>query len=387
MSAIAQQAEIQVSPVVSAADRDEFVRFPWRVYANDPVWVPPLLFERKEFIDPYRHPFYKHGTAALFLARRHGQPVGRILVSDDPNYNEQHHTNLGCFGMFECLDDTAAAHALFDAAAGWLRARGRTAVMGPIDYSTNYACGLLIDGFDTPPRVMMNHNPPYYIPLVESWGFRKAKDLYCWWFVTGNPTIREWCTRVERLAKRAGVTIRALKKSEVFEGVLRCKSIYHEAWKNNWGFVTMTDAEYHHLAEVLRFIAKPELLLMAEAQGKPVGFSMTLPDLYEAQAKINGRLTTLGLPIGLVKFLYHLRQVRTARLLTLGVLSEYRRRGIAELLIMRTAVYAYDVLGYTGAELSWTLEDNDMINRTIEAVGGQRYKTYRIYERELAGGQ
>ncbi|HEV3004927.1 MAG TPA: N-acetyltransferase, partial [Pirellulales bacterium] len=169
-AALGERNRVEVHEVRGRRSRDAFLRFPWRIYAHDPQWVPPLLIERKEFIDARKHPFLRHGATAQFLAIRRGEPVGRILVSDDPNYNAEHSSNVGCFGMFETVDDERISSALLDAAAGWLRARGRTELIGPIDYSTNYACGLLIDGFGTPPRVMMNHNPPYYSRLIEAWG-------------------------------------------------------------------------------------------------------------------------------------------------------------------------------------------------------------------------
>ena len=200
--------KIEIREVRTRQDRDAFVRMPWPIYADDPQWVPPLLMERKEFIDPKKHYFYRHGTAALFLASQQGRDVGRILVSDDPNYNRDHGANVGCFGMFESVDDPRVAHALLDTAADWLRARGRTEIMGPIDYSTNYACGLLVDGFDTPPRVMMNHNRPYFAALLESWGLEKAKDLYSWWFTDANHLEAKWGPRIERFARFKSVTVR-----------------------------------------------------------------------------------------------------------------------------------------------------------------------------------
>lgn len=175
-------AQIEISEVVSHADRNAFIQFPWKVYKDDPAWVPPLILERKEFLDRKKHPFYLHGDAALFLARRNGEIVGRIMASDDPNYNSLHQTAVGCFGLFDCIDDREVAAALFEAAAQWLRERGRTEIMGPIDYSTNYVCGLLIDGFQHPPMLLTAHNPPYYRELIEEWGFEKVKDWYAWWF-------------------------------------------------------------------------------------------------------------------------------------------------------------------------------------------------------------
>jgi GNAT superfamily N-acetyltransferase len=381
--ACAVDAGVQVRQALGARDRDVFVRFAWQIYRDDPQWAPPLLIERKDFVNPRLHPFYLHGAAAQFLAYRNGQLVGRIQASDDPHYNAEHHSNVGCFGMFESIDDEQVAAALLQAAADWLRDRGRTQIMGPIDYSTNYACGLLIDGFDTPPRIMMNHNPPYYAALLEACGLSKAKDLYSWWFDDRLDVLDAWRAKAERLAARGRFQVRSFRLDDFDAEIERCKAVYNAAWERNWGFVKMSDAEFAYMAKHLRQLAAPELLLLAEVEGRPVGFSMTLPDLNEAIRPLDGRLFRWGLPIGLVRLLRNRRRIRTARLLTLGVIEGFRRRGISELLILRTLDYGKHVAHYTGAELGWTLEDNELINRTIVAVGGQRYKTYRIYEREI----
>jgi GNAT superfamily N-acetyltransferase len=363
--------------------REIFVRFPWQIYKSDPHWVPPLLIERRDFINPHKHPFYLHGAAVPLLAFRGDQPVGRILVSDDPNYNREHQSNVGCFGMFESIDDEDVTRALVDAAAEWLRARGRECIRGPIDYSLNYTCGLLVDGFDTPPRIMMAHNPPHYERLLTACGLAKAKDLYAWWFDDSNDMLAVWGRRAERLAARGQIRVRPLRFDNLDAEIERCKSVYNAAWERNWGFVKMTDAEFHHLAKELKVIAMPDLLLLAEVNGEPVGFSMTLPDLNEVIRPLDGRLFRWGLPLGLARLYWNRRRARTARLMVLGILQPFRRRGVAELLILRTLDYGKHQVRFTGAELSWTLEDNDLINRTIEAVGGRRYKTYRIYERSI----
>jgi GNAT superfamily N-acetyltransferase len=380
---IANRANVRICQAQGRRLREAFVRFPWKVYATDPHWVPPLLMERREFINPKRHPFYLHGAAEPLLAFRGDQVVGRVLVSDDPNFNREHQANVGCFGMFECIDDVHVARALLDASADWLRSRGRSLMRGPIDYSLNYACGLLVDGFDHPPRLMMGHNPPYYERLLTACGLVKAKDLFAWWFDDSNDMLAVWGRRAERLAARGRVQIRPLDFARLGEEIERCKAVYNAAWVRNWGFVKMTDAEFHHLAKHLKVIAMPELLLLAEVDGEPVGFSMTLPDLNEAIRPLNGRIFRWGLPVGLVQLYRNRRRVRTGRLMALGILEAYRRRGVAELLILRTLEYGKHQAGFTGAELSWTLEDNDLINRTIEAVGGHRYKTYRIFERGI----
>jgi GNAT superfamily N-acetyltransferase len=382
-AADAPTSDVCVRQVATRRERQQFVELPWRIYASDPAWVPPLLIERKDFINANRHPFYLHGAATQFLAFRAGEPVGRILVSDDPNYNREHHENLGCFGMFESIDDERVASALLDAAAAWLSGRGRGAMRGPIDYSMNYNCGLLIDGFSTPPRILMNHNPPYYARLLEAWGLAKVKDLYAWWFDDSYRMLEVWRRRVERLSARGRIKIRPLSFKHLNAEIQRCKIVYNGAWESSWGFVKMTDAEFDHLAKHLRMIAVAGLLLLAEVDDQPIGFAMTLPDLNEAIRPLNGRLFSWGLPTGLLKLRRNQKRIRSARFLVLGILPAFRRRGVAELLIARTLEYGKHVAGLTDAELSWTLEDNSAINHTIEAVGGRRYKTYRLYERTI----
>ncbi len=374
---------LEVSQVRTRFDLDRFVKIPWRIYAEDPQWVPPLMADAKEFLNPHKHPFYEHGAAVQFIATRDGVPIGRILASDDSRYNQQRNENVGCFGLFECIDDRKAAGALLDTAAGWLRNRGRSVIRGPIDYSTNYPCGLLVDGFHTPPRVMMNHNRPYYAELLESWGLAKVKDMYAWWFVDSRNMIDRWRNVSQRLAKRSNVIVRPFRQNDFAAEVQRCREIYNQSMHDHWGFVSLTDAEFHYMAKRLSQLAVADLILIAELDGRPVGCCITLPDFNEAIRPLNGRLTRFGVPIGLGRLAYRLRHVKTARMIVLDVLEGYRRRGIAEMMILRTLDYGKNTLGYTDAELSWTDEDNEQVNRTIKTVGGWRYKTYRIYEKEV----
>ena len=370
-------SKIDIIAVRSRRERDVFIRFPWRIYANDPAWVPPLIIERKEFLDRKKHPFYRHGDAELFLANRGGEVVGRIMASDDPNYNALHQKSVGCFGLFECIDDVDVASALFQAAQNWQRDRARTEIMGPIDYSTNYVCGLLIDGFEHSPTLLTAHNPPYYARLIEACGFAKIKDWYAWWF-------SEFPEPAERLRKiaaaRAGrqkVRIREVNLRDIRGEAERLRTIYNQAWEKNWGFVPFTEAEFDHMAREMKPLIEPEGLLIAETDIEPVAFIIAVPDINVALKKINGRL----FPFGLIKLLYYKRKIRTARLVALGVIEKYRRTGIAEALVLKIMDEAIK-RGFTG-ELSMTLEDNVMVNRFIEAVGARKYKTYRIYEKSI----
>lgn len=376
---------IEVTEVASRSERDAFIRFPWQIYKNDPAWVPPLLLERKEFLDREKHPFYEHGDAALFLARSGGRIVGRIMASDDPNYNAIHQTNVGCFGLFECIDDHSVAAALFDAAAHWLRAKGRSEMMGPIDYSTNYVCALLIDGFDYPPMLLTSHNPRYYQQLIENCGFKKEMDWYAWWFSEPGEAVRRLRRIAARFQKSRAITIRPIDLKNITAESARLRGIYNQAWEQNWGFVPFTPNEFDHLVKELKPLALPDLVLIAEVDGQPAGFILALPDINAALKKINGRLTWYGVPIGLAKLLYYKSRLTNARLIALGVAPSFRRHGIAERLVLRIIEEGLIKRGFTG-ELSMTLENNHLINRFLAAISAKRYKTYRIYRKPISSG-
>jgi GNAT superfamily N-acetyltransferase len=343
----------------------------------------PWICKSSSFLTVAAIPFYQHGEAEAYLAKRRGQTVGRILVSDDSRYNQVHGSNAGCFGLLDVIDDPRVCRSLLDAATRWLLARGRTEILGPIDYSTNYPCGLLVDGFNSSPSVMMNHHPEYYQRLLAGCGLTKAKDLYAWWFDTENQLDATWRQRVGKISSRYRVKVRPISFRDYDAEIARCKAIYNESFEANWGFVRLTDAEFEHLAKDLKQMAVPQLIQLAEVDGRPVGLSITLPNINEAIQPLRGKLTTAGLPIGLMRLAYRLKKVQTGRLAVLGVVPGYRRRGVAEALIQQTFHQGFGCLGYRGAELGWTLEDNVMVNRMIERVGGRRYKTYRIYRKNL----
>ncbi len=375
-------SSVVVTEVKSRADRDAFIKFPWRIYANDPVWVPPLILERKEFLDQEKHPFFEHGAAALFLARRGVEIVGRIMACDDPNYNALHQSNVGCFGMFESIDDPEVAGVLFDAAEAWVCQRGRHEIMGPIDYSTNYLCALLIDGFAHSPMVLTAHNPPYYAALIEGRGFRKTIDFYAWWLESGKVAAERFGRFAARLRKRQTAVIREVNLKNVAAESERLREVYNEAWRDNWGYVPFTAREFEFMAKELRPIVNPALTLIAESEGEPVAFSLCVPDINTALRHANGRLTRFGLPIGLAKLLFYKSRIKTCRFVAMGVVPTFRRHAIAETLVLQTIETAMFKLGWNG-ECSLVLENNTMMNRFLEAIGAEKYKTYRIYSRRL----
>jgi len=373
-------SDIEVSEVTTRRERNAFIKFPWQIYANDPAWVPPLIIERKAFLNRKGHPFYQHGDAALFLAWKNGEIVGRIMASDDPNYNSLHQSNVGCFGLFESIDDRDVATALFEAAANWLRKKGRTEIMGPIDYSTNYVCGLLIDGFQFPPTILTAHNPSYYRHLIEGCGFTKAKDWYAWWFADPAKAVAHLRRLATRFNRRCAATIRPANLRNLRDESRRLREIYNRAWERNWGFVPFTEAEIEFMTNELKPLLVPGFAWIAEMGSQPAGFILALPDINVVLRDLNGRLTRFGLPIGLIKLLSYKKRIYKGRLIALGVVEEYRRYGIAEMLVLRVIEETMIKRGITG-EMSMTLEDNFMINRFLEAIGAQRYKTYRIYSK------
>ena len=373
-------SDIEISEVTTRRERNAFIKFPWQIYANDPAWVPPLIIERKAFLNRKGHPFYQHGDAALFLAWKNGEIVGRIMASDDPNYNSLHQSNVGCFGLFESIDDRDVATALFEAAANWLRKKGRTEIMGPIDYSTNYVCGLLIDGFQFPPTILTAHNPSYYRHLIEGCGFSKAKDWYAWWFADPAKAVAHLRRLATRFNRRCAATIRPANFRNLRDESRRLREIYNRAWERNWGFVPFTEAEIEFMTNELKPLLVPGFAWIAEMGSQPAGFILALPDINVVLRDLNGRLTRFGLPIGLIKLLSYKKRIYKGRLIALGVVEKYRRYGIAEMLVLRVIEETMIKRGITG-ELSMTLEDNFMVNRFLEAIGAQRYKTYRIYSK------
>ena len=375
-------ADVEVTPVRSSADRTAFIRLPSSIYKGDPNFVPHLEMERRDFMDPRKHPFFEFGEVEFFLARRAGTVVGRIAAVSNPRYNEFHETNVGFFGLFECVNDAGVARALFEKATEWLRAKGFTSVLGPMSYSTNGEVGLLIEGFTTPPAIMTTYNPPWYAALLEANGFTKAKDLFAWELSSSTPPPEKVARIAEKIRQREGVTVRPVNLKQFDAEVARVKAMYNSAWEKNWGFVPMTEHEFDHLAKDLKQMVRPELALVAEVKGQPVGFALTIPDANEAIKAANGRLTTFGLPIGLAKLLLASRRIRRLRLILLGTVEGYRRRGLDAILYLDTLNKARE-LGYEGGEISWTLEDNHLVNRAIESMGGKQSKRYRVYEKPL----
>jgi GNAT superfamily N-acetyltransferase len=368
--------DIDVVAVNGKSGLEEFIELPYALHRNDAHWVPPLRIAVKELLDRKKHPFYANAEAEFFIARREGRVAGRIAAIIDRNHNQFHGENTGFFGFFESEDDPAVAGALLAAAREWTFKRGAQVLRGPVNPSTNYECGMLIEGFDADPMIMMTYNPPYYPALMERAGLRKAKDLYAY----GGMAPQIELGKIERVATRAlakhGVRIRPIDVKNFNADVMRVWEVYNSAWSRNWGFVPMSRDEFFLMGKEMKQILKPELVLIAEVGDRVVGFALALPNLNHALKKANGKLV----PTGLLKILYYQRLTKDVRVFALGVTEEYRTTGVAAgfyATLVRNALK----LGYDGAcEMSWILEDNVLMNRSAELMGVRRYKTYRIYE-------
>ena len=355
-----------------------------RIYASDPNWVAPLRDDlAKVFAND--NPFFRHAEMQIFIARRDGVDCGRIVAILDRAHNEFHGEKTAFFGWFESVDDRAVADLLFDAAALWGRERKMKVLRGPANPSLNDECGLLVEGFDSPPILMMTYNPRYYAALYEAAGFRKAKDLIAFWFEIGPKPLARFEKINGRLRRsEPGFRMHKISKSSLAKDLPRVREVYNAAWEKNWGFVPMTPEEMDFMAARLKPLLVPDYALLGELQRpdgtyEPVAFMMTLPDYNKAMQPLKGRL----LPFGWLKFLLGARKIKNVRVLTLGVKKEYRSRGLQSLLFEQSLRTSLEK-GYSGCEVSWILEDNDMMIRGLEIWGGKPYKTYRMYDRPIS---
>ncbi len=381
-------SDIRIVPVTTQQQRKEFAKFPWRIYRDDPYWVPPLYMDRVALLDPAKHPFWEHGELQLFMALRGDELVGTISAHINHLHNKVHEDKVGFFGFFEVVEDYAVAEALFDAAGNWLREKGMEAIRGPENPSQNEEVGLLIDGYDMPPVIMMTYNPRYYQGFIERAGFEKAMDLYAWDLLTnifdykvqGMP--RKFVRVAERARERENLLIRKLDMKQYDHEVELAKAVYNKAWEKNWGFVPMTEHEFDHLANEMKLIIDPDIVYVALLDGKPVGVSIGIPDVNQAFLKAKPQPNMWSLPLTLVKFLWHRRKIDAIRVLIMGVVPEHRTLGIDAVFYVETARAAF-AKGYERVEMSWILETNDMMNRIIERLGGKIYKTYRVFQKPL----
>jgi hypothetical protein len=370
--------ELCIEEVRTKQDLMTFIRFPWKIYQGDRYWVPPLTKDQLQKFNP-NHPFLSHSEMILLLARQGEQIAGRIAGIIDRNYIEFHQEKVGFFGFFESMNDREVSEALFSRARGWLKERGMEKMMGPMSPSTNDECGLLVDGFDFSPCLMMPYNPLYYSSLLEGFGLKKAKDLYAYLLEKSTFSLDRLARITGRLVKKEPkLRVRPINLRRFDEELKIVKEIYNQAWSRNWGFVPLTEAEIDDLAKNLKPLVVPDLVLFGYWEDEPVGFSVSLPDYNQVLKHLNGKLG----PLGILKFLYFSRKIRIIRVMLLGVKQSFQKRGVEGLLYIETFKRGISK-GYVGAECSWILEDNILMQRGIEAMGGKLYKTYRIYEANL----
>jgi GNAT superfamily N-acetyltransferase len=371
---------IEIVPVKSKKELGFFIDFPHDLYKGDPNYVPELFIAQKDLLTT--HPFHKHSSLQCFLAYNNGKLVGRIAAILNNNHNTFNKRNDGFFGFFDCINDQAVADKLFATVDEWLKEKGVTQnIIGPVNFSTNEASGLLIEGFDSPPFLMMTYNSPYYAELIERAGYAKQIDLIAWHWdgdAYDDKSVRLLDALQARL-KRNNITIRPVNLKNFKEEVAKLRAVYNSAWDQNSGFVPLTDDEFDHLAKDLKLILDPRFALVAEQDGKLVGFGLALLNFNEVLQKVKrGRL----FPTGIFKILLNKSKVKSLRIYALGVVDGYRKMGI-EACLYGGIIKEYKRRGLTHAEAGWTLENNTLINEAIMAIKGDPYKKYRIYEKPI----
>ena len=374
-------SDVEIVEVESSAQLKQFINLPNRLYRDDPNYVTPLTVERKEFFDKQANPFYRTAKTTLFLALRDGKPVGRIATCISYRHNEFHDEQVGFFGFLDTEDDETVSRKLLKVAMITLKKAGMVTMRGPMNFSTNHECGFLVEGFDSPPMIMMPYNAPYQVKLAEAFGLKKAMDLIAYRLDEEAGISDRILSVVEKRRERSGVTIRTLNMKQFDSEVDRLREVYNAAWAYNWGFVPMDEAEFTHMAKNLKQIVDPNIVCIAEHEGRMVGFSLALPNINQALIRLKGRL----FPFGLLKLLWHTKvsnKVNSCRIITFGVIPDFRNRAIDMLLFYETFQRGV-AAGYTWGELSWVLETNELMNRGIEQMRAKPYKTYRILEMPL----
>lgn len=370
---------ISIKAIHTKKEIKSFIKFAWKIYKDNPYWVPPLIFDKMKILDKERHPFFKHASAEYFIAEKNGEIVGRIAAIKNDLHNQIHNDKVGFFGFFECFDDQEVANALFDAAGKWLKENGCDTMRGPASPSSNDEWGMLLDGFDDEPRLLMTFNPKYYLTLCDNYGFRKAKDLFAYKLENKKVVGSEKLRRVAELAqKRAGLKIYPMSMKEFKSDLEKVKYVYNKAWAPNWGFVPMTEDEIDAMAKDLKPLVEPSLVLFGEIDNKLVGFALVMLDYNQIFKSFNGKL----LPFNFLKIFTQRKKITWTRILTLGIIPEYQKRGL-------DAVFYWEIVnrveqnGLLLGEASWILEDNEMMNRGAQVMNGEVYKKYRIYDKSL----
>jgi len=373
----------EIIPVTNSKSLKKFVDFPFQLYAGHPYWVPPLKKERHNFLNPKKNPFFKDAEVQLFLAVQNSKTVGRISAHVNHRHNKRYQEKTGHFGFFDCVEDKNVAELLLQTAETWLKEKNMEQAQGPFSFSTNDECGLLVKGFDSRPYPLTPYNYDYYASLLENLNYKKIKDLIAWSYDMTQP-LPEATQQIADFVKTApGLTIREIDFKNMERDIRIISDVFNSAWSNNWGFLPWTEEEIQKIAKDLRTILDPKIALIAEVDGKPAAISIALPNFHEAIFDLRGKL----FPFGIFKLLYRIKthKIKTARQALLGIKKEYRRDQLAGLSVLLYSEMHHrgKDRGYTGGELSWTLEDNEKINNGLSLLGGIPYKTFRIYGKKL----
>lgn len=368
-----------VTLVTTENERKQFIQFPYDHYKDDKYWVAPLKMEQKKLIDREKNPFYENGDIALFLAEQNGEICGRIAAIQDRRFNEFHGNKTGFFGFFECIDDESVGNLLFKVASDWLSERGHDKVLGPSNPSMMDEIGVLVEGFDHYPSILMPYHKPYYDKLIKTAGFGKAMDMYAY-RVSQKNVAADRMYRAEEIVRRRipKLKIRQVDLKNIDEEVQIVRRIFNEAWKDNWGFIPLTEEELAATAKDFKMILDPDIAHIVEVGGEPVAFSIALPDLNQALRHMDGTL----FPTGIFKLLWHKRNISQIRTALMGVLPEYQGKGI-DALLHKEAITTGLKKGYWSSELSWVLETNTGMMRVAERLGAQVEKKYRMYSKKL----
>jgi len=372
----------EIIALSSEKEHKAFIDFPHDLYKGDRYYVPEIYIGQKELLSKKKNPFFKNAEVALFIAKAEGKIVGRIAAIDNKNYNNYHKSNVGFFGLFDSIHDQEVANTLLDTAKAWLQKRNFDVMLGPTNFSTNDTAGLLVEGFDMPPLIMMTYNKAYYVELLENYGFKKDMDLFAYKIPTkhvSEKSIRIANLLSERL-ERKGVRVRQLNMKNFDTEVNGVREIYNSAWADNWGFVPATKDEFNHLAEGLKMVVNPKYTFIAETDdGKMVGFMLAVPNINEIVINMpKGRL----LPFGIFKLLMGKNKTKAVRIITMGVIEEYRKLGIEGIFYAKIIQAAKDN-NIDFGEASWILENNEMMNQAAKKLNGEIYKVYRIYNYKL----
>jgi hypothetical protein len=374
-------AQIHLQEVKTRVEWKEFLNLPWIIFEEDSCWVPPLLMEQRRLLNRKKNPYFQHCKYKAWIIYRASKTSGRILAYIDTSYNELYSESTGFFGFFECVNNQIIARDLFQTACEWLQQQGMNKVYGPINFSIGNECGVQINGFDYPPVVQMSYNPSYYQSLYERAGFTGAHDLYA--YLVNDKLIKEGriLPRLQKITEKTlrkeGLTIRTINMKNFHAEIQHINSLFNDFMNKNWGFVPSTMEEMLFIAKAMKPIVDPEMIFFAEMNGRVIGYSLSIPDINQALAHINGKL----FPFGLFKLLYYKKKINRIRLMLLGVVEEYRTKGFDILFYYYTIVKGLE-RGYKEAELSWISEDNTVLISIVEKIGAKRYKTYRMYEKK-----